>query len=221
MIQFVNVSMSYPNGYAALQDVSFTVHEGEMVMLLGPSGAGKTSIFNLLLRLVSPSRGRIFINQKEISRLTSKSPDLRSDVSMVFQNPQLLPHKNIFDNVALPLRIGGYRRQVVKDRVIAALKKVDLLPKASLNAVDLSSGEKKLAEIARAIVTVPKILLVDEPTSNVDAATAIKILKLFKAFNQVGMTLLIATHQRNLLTGAKTKSLFMRSGKLAVEMSDA
>lgn len=222
MIDFINVSMIYPSGYCALRNVSFSIKESEMVMLFGPSGSGKTSIFNLLLRLVTPSQGRILINQQDISRIDIKElPQLRRYISMVFQIPQLLLNETVFNNVALPLLAGGYRQQHINSRVTAALKKTGLLPKAKLKAADLSSGEKKLAEIARAIVTVPKILLVDEPTSNVDAATAIKILKLFKAFNQVGMTLLISTHHQNLLADIPTRALFIHDGTLQTEVSHA
>ncbi len=209
MIEFINVSLSYPNGYNALRKVSFSINEGELVLLFGPSGAGKTSIFNLLLGLASPSCGKIQIN-----RQTIQQQHLRQHVSMVFQTPQLLPNETIFDNVALPLVVNGYRQAVIKERTVAALKKAGLLAKASLHATDVSSGEKKLAEIARAIVTVPKILLVDEPSSNVDAATAVKILNLFKAFNQVGMTLLIATHHHDLFKNTPVKSMTLRDGQL-------
>lgn len=209
MIEFNHISMTYPSGYTALNDVSFTIREGDMTVLLGPSGAGKSSIFNLLLCLATPSRGRILINQQDIQKI-----NLRGHISMVFQTPQLLNEDNLFENIALPLIIGGYRQQIIRERTTAALKKVGLLAKASLKAKDLSSGERKLTEIARAIVTVPKILLVDEPTSNVDAETAIKMLNLFRAFNDVGMTLLIATHQQDLLKDIATKSLFIRDGKL-------
>lgn len=220
MIDFLNVSMTYPNGYQALRHVSFSINAGEMVMLCGPSGAGKSSIFNLLLRLVLPSQGRVSVNNTNLCDLKpAELPRLRRYISMVFQNPQLLLEKRVFDNVALPLVVAGYRTPYIHTRVNAALKKVGLLSVAALKAVDLSSGQKKLVEIARAIVTMPKILLVDEPTSNVDADTAIKILELFRAFNQVGITLLVATHQQHLLTGKQVRSLVFQDGVLQQEFS--
>ncbi len=215
MIQFTNVSKTYSNGYQALNDISFKINAGEMVLLTGPSGSGKTSLLRLLLRLEIPSDGYVFVNKCNIAKLSrSKLPMLRRYIGMVFQHPQLLANETVYHNVALPLLVAGYKPKEVKLRTTAALQKVGLLEKSHLLAASLSSGEQKLTEIARAIATTPRILLVDEPTANVDALTAQEILKLFKAFNQIGITVIIATHQRNLLFTKQTSTLFLKDGCL-------
>jgi cell division transport system ATP-binding protein len=215
MIQFTNVSKIYPNGFQALNTVTFSVKAGELVLLTGPSGSGKTTLFKLLLRLTSPSHGFIFVNKRNIAQLKkSQLPHLRRYIGVVSQNSQLIPNLSIFDNVALPLLIEGYRADYVNTRVKAALKKVGLLDKSHLQAMDMSSGEQKRTEVARAVITTPKILLVDEPTANVDATTAIEMLSLLKAFNNVGMTVLIATHQSHLLNGKETRSFIIKNGCL-------
>ncbi|OGO94024.1 MAG: hypothetical protein A3F10_01005 [Coxiella sp. RIFCSPHIGHO2_12_FULL_42_15] len=215
MLQFTNVSKTFSNGYLVLSAVNFSIAVGEWVLLTGPSGSGKTTIFKLLLRLLSPSSGNISIKQRNIAHLTKKEiPYLRRYIGMVSQNPLLLPHETIFENVAIPLIVAGYCSEYIKIRVTAALKKVGLLNKSHVLALDLSSGEQKRAEVARAIVTTPQILLVDEPTANVDATTAIEMLDLFKTLHRLGMTVIIATHEPNLLNGQQTKTLIIHSGKI-------
>lgn len=215
MIQFTNVNKTFSNGYVALTALNFSISSGELVLLTGPSGSGKTTIFKLLLRLVNPSSGDIFLSRRNINDITQKElPHLRRYIGMVSQSPLLLPRETVFNNVALPLFVAGYHTQYIKTRANAALKKVGLLNKSHINALDLSSGEQKRAEVARAIVTTPQILLIDEPTANVDANTALEMLDLFKAFHQIGITIIIATHQPYLLGGEQTRTLYMRSGKI-------
>ena len=215
MIQFSNVSKTYANGYHALNAVNFKIEAGEMVLLTGPSGSGKTTLFNLLLRLTTPTHGYIFVNKRNITQLKrAELPLLRRYIGMVSQNPQLLLDETVYQNIALPLIVCGYKSKEIKLRVTAALEKTGLIDKSQMLALDLSSGEQKRTEIARAIVTTPKILLVDEPTANADATTAQEMLSLFEAFNQIGITIIIATHQNNLLLGRETRSLFIEKGCL-------
>jgi cell division transport system ATP-binding protein len=195
MIEFDRVDKRYPGGIEALRQVSFRIGRGELVVLTGPSGAGKSTLLNLLAAIESPTAGRIVVNGEDLSRLKARAlPYLRRQFGLVFQDHKLLYDRNVFDNVALPLRIIGFDPRSISNRVSAALDKVGLLDRRHSQPVALSGGEQQRLCIARAIVHRPAIVLADEPTGNLDPDYASAITDLLESLNQVGVTMVIATH---------------------------
>lgn len=214
MIHFENVSKHY-DGHAALSDISFSVLPGEMVFLTGHSGAGKTTALKLAMRIEAVTQGQIYINQQHIQRLSKRQiPLLRRQIGMIFQNPHLLSERSVFDNVALPLIISGCSQREINRRVHAALDKVGLLTKEKLLPPALSCGEQQRVNIARAVVNKPTILLADEPTGNLDPQLSMGILRLFEAFNAVGVTVLIATHDLPLIAKMQHRVITLKQGQV-------
>src|SRR3990167_1475834 len=215
MLNFSNVSKSYPNGHQALSCVDFELGNGEMAFLTGHSGAGKTTVLKLIMRLEPLTSGQIVVNGKNLSRLRHREiPILRRSIGIILQNPYLLAARTIFDNVALPLVILGYRHQEIAPRVRAALAKVKLADKEKLYPCDLSAGEQQRVGIARAVVARPSLLLADEPTGNLDPLLAAEIMRLFEEFNRVGVSVLIATHDLPLIARMPYRILTLKQGKL-------
>ncbi|OOE98779.1 cell division ATP-binding protein FtsE [Salinivibrio sp. IB643] len=200
MIQFQQVSKAYRGGRQALQKVNFELPKGDMALLTGHSGAGKSTLLKLICGIERPSDGHIYFNGHDISRLPRQDiPFLRRHLGIIFQDHKLLMDATVFENVALPLRIEQQSDNEIKKRVSAALDKVGLLDKARCNPIQLSGGEQQRVGIARAVVNRPQVLLADEPTGNLDAALSAQIMELFRLFNQVGVTILMATHDTSLL----------------------
>ena len=215
MIEFEGVSKRYEGGFEALKNVSFQIPRGEMMFLTGRSGAGKSTLLKLIMMMEHPSVGRIVVNGHQLGRLPQrKVAYLRRDIGVVFQNHQLLFDRSVFDNVALPLMILGYQTREIGRRVRAALDKVGLLHKEKLSPVALSGGEQQRVGIARAVVHKPPILLADEPTGNLDPELAAEIMRLFSQFNQVGVTVLIASHDLSLIARLPYRLLTLRDGQL-------
>ena len=215
MIHFDRVCKNYPNGHAALTDVSFHLNRGEMAFLTGHSGAGKTTLLKLIIMMESVTHGQIYVDNRHLLHLPSRQiPYLRRCIGMIFQNPQLLYHCTVFDNVAIPLIISGYHHKEIKRRVRAALDKVGLLKKEKLFPLALSSGEQQRVGIARAIVNKPMIVLADEPTGNLDPELSFEIMRLFAAFHDVGVTLLVATHDLALIARLNHRVLYLKEGCL-------
>lgn len=213
MIEFMNVAKEY-NGYPALVNATFTMKAGEMAFLTGHSGAGKSTVLKLVTRIEIPTRGHIQINQQNVAKLPNRHvPQLRRQIGMVYQNPQLLGNRTVFDNIALPLLIHGFHHREIKRRVHAALDKVGLLPKEKLYPDALSCGEQQRIGIARAVVSKPTILLADEPTGNLDPELSIEILRLFEAFHAVGVTVLIATHDLSLIAQMPHRMITLHNGE--------
>ncbi|WMJ09108.1 cell division ATP-binding protein FtsE [Nitrosomonas sp. sh817] len=216
MIVFKNVSKRYPDGYVALNNVDLTVPAGEMVFLTGHSGAGKSTLLKLIAALERPTSGTISISGQNIAQLKPAAiPYLRRKIGFVFQDHKLLFDRNAFENVLLPLQIGNFDSKTVASRVRAALDKVGLLKKEKAMPVALSGGERQRLCIARAVVHRPSILIADEPTGNLDVEYARDIMTMFTSFNQVGVTVLIATHDASLLEDTQHRILSLKQGKLA------
>ena len=195
MIKFDQVNKRYPGSHQALQNISFEIEAGELVYVTGHSGAGKSTLLKLIAALERPTSGTVLINNQNISHLRSAVvPYLRRKFGLVFQDHKLLYDRNCFDNVALPLLINGITGSEAAKRVRAALDKVGLLDKEKAMPITLSGGEQQRLAIARAVVSRPAILIADEPTGNLDATYAAEIMQLFHAFQQVGVTVIIATH---------------------------
>ena len=215
MIKFDQISKRYPGGYEALKNVSFEIARNEMVFLTGHSGAGKSTLLKLIMVMERPSHGQVLVNGQNLRGLpVRKIPALRRDIGVVFQNHQLLFDRSVFDNVALPLIIAGYQPRDVGRRVRAALDKVGLLHKEKLMPVTLSGGEQQRIGIARAVVNKPSILLADEPTGNLDPELSAELMHLFEQFNQVGVTVLIASHDLSLIARLPYRMMTLREGAL-------
>ncbi|MDO8907350.1 MAG: cell division ATP-binding protein FtsE [Pseudohongiella sp.] len=215
MIRFDEVSKQYPGGHQALKQVSFELNKGEMAFLTGRSGAGKSTLLKLIMRTEELNQGQILVGNRNIHRMAaSEIPFHRRRIGVVFQDHQLLFDRTVFDNVMLPLRIEGYDKHEAARRVRAALDKVGLLNKEKLNPVTLSGGEQQRVGIARAVVNRPQILLADEPTGNLDPDLAAEIMLLFEQFNQIGVSMLIASHDLSLITRLKHRILTLDHGSL-------
>lgn len=214
VISFENVSKNYSE-QTVLSNVSFQLKKGEMAFLTGHSGMGKTTLLKLIMLIEKVSGGQIFINGRNLQRLSSyQIPYLRREIGMIFQNPQLMPNNNVFENVSLPLVIRKFRHQEIKRRVRAALDKVGLLHKEKSYPLALSVGEQQRVGIARAIVNKPPLVLADEPTGNLDPELSKEIIRLFAAFNAVGSTVLIATHDLSMIASLNYRVMTLKNGQL-------
>lgn len=215
MIAFEHVSLEYKAGRFALEDVSFALETGSFTFLTGHSGAGKSSLLRLIARLERPTHGEIQVGNVQYSQLRPRQePALRQHMGIVFQDNQLLHDRNVFDNIALPLIIGGYKYTDIQTRVSAALKKVGLGDKAYEEPRLLSGGEQQRVGIARAVVAHPRVLLADEPTGNLDAQISAEIMQLLMQFNASGVTVVIATHDQGLLDTFNYPRLLLNQGRL-------
>jgi cell division transport system ATP-binding protein len=215
MIRFNQVFKRYPGGYAALKNLSFDIPEGELAFLTGHSGAGKSTLLKLIAAIERPSSGSVLVNGQNIGALKPGAiPYLRRNIGLIFQDHKLLFDRSLFDNVMLPLQIVGFDHRESAKRVRAALDKVGLLKREKANPISLSGGEQQRLCIARAIVNRPTILLADEPTGNLDAESASDIMNIFKSFHQVGVTLLISTHDESVLRQYQGRTINLKHGEL-------
>ena len=216
MISFSQVCKRYPNGFDALKNIGFTLEAGEMALITGHSGAGKSTLLRLIAAIERPSSGSIIVNGQNVSAIKSGAiPFLRRNLGMVFQDQKILFDRTVFDNVLLPLQISGFGFRAATGRVRAALDKVGLLDREKARPITLSGGEQQRLCIARAIVNRPSILIADEPTSNLDSDYARDIMGMFKSFHQVGVTVLIATHDVELLGSTRLRIFELNHGQLA------
>ncbi len=216
MIIFKNVSKRYADGYVALNNIDLNIDAGEMIFLTGHSGAGKSTLLKLIAAIERPSSGTITISGQNIAQLKlSAIPYLRRQIGFIFQDHKLLFDRNVFNNVSLPLQISNFDNKTRSSRVRAALDKVGLLKKEKTMPIALSGGEQQRLCIARAIVHRPNILIADEPTGNLDVAYAREIMSMFTSFNQVGVTVMISTHDGSLLEDTQHRILVLNQGKLA------
>jgi cell division transport system ATP-binding protein len=219
MINFDNVSMRYEGAREALSQVSFELDRSEFAFLTGHSGAGKSTLLKLIIIMERASQGQVFVDGENLNRLHKKHiPRIRRGIGVVFQNHQLLFDRTVYDNVALPLVIAGYQSREAGRRVRAALSKVGLQDKEKLYPMALSGGEQQRVGIARAVVNKPPILLADEPTGNLDPELSREIMDLFYQFNQVGVTVLIASHDLSLIDEMGYRVLKLHQGQLAADI---
>ena len=215
MISFDRVSKRYLEGHDALREVSVDIGRDELVFITGHSGAGKTTLLRMIMLMERPTRGEVVVDGQNLAAIGPRGiPRHRRNIGVVFQNHRLLLDRTVFDNVALPLIIAGYDHREVGRRVRAALDKVRLLDRERAMPVTLSGGEQQRVGIARAVVGRPKILLADEPTGNLDPALSAEIMQLFEEFNQVGVTVLIASHDLALISRMHHRIITLRHGRL-------
>ncbi|MBK14365.1 MAG: cell division ATP-binding protein FtsE [Porticoccaceae bacterium] len=216
MIEFDNLGKRYDTGYEALRKISFHMDAGEMAFLTGRSGAGKSTLLKLLMLMERPTSGNILINGTNLNLLRRQQiPTYRRQLGVVFQNHRLLMDRSLYENVALPLQVSGYPRDEMARRVRAALDSVGLLDREQFKPAELSGGEQQRVGVARAIVHKPKILLADEPTGNLDPQLSAEIMALFRRFQTVGVTVLIATHDVSLINRMRLRILRLDGGNLA------
>lgn len=221
MIQFQHVCKRYPERGEALSNINFEVETGEMIFLTGHSGAGKSTLLRLIALLERPSRGQILVNGRSLATLPRRQiPYYRREVGMIFQDHRLLPDRSVFDNVALPLVVTGLGQKEIGRRVRAALDQVGLLTRERATPVALSGGEQQRVGIARAVVGRPSVLVADEPTGNLDPDLSREIFELFERFHYVGVTLLIATHDLNLVRSMRHRTLSLGDGRLVNDTGD-
>jgi len=215
MIEFQHVFKAYGRSRNILADVNFRVAAGEFVFISGPSGAGKSTLLKLVGGLEPPSRGAVFVKRQRMDALPARArPYLRRAVGIILQNTHLLFDRNAIQNVLLPLFVAGLDVRSATTRARAALGKVGLAGKEDMNPIEMSGGEQQRLAIARAIVNRPSLLIADEPTANLDADSARQIMDVFRDFNRVGVTTLIASHDRRLMAQYAQRTLHVNDGKL-------
>jgi cell division transport system ATP-binding protein len=213
MIVFDKVAKRYPNGREALAGVSLRVSPGEMVFLTGKSGAGKSSVLKLIALLERPTRGTVLINGRNTNTLrSSQIPAFRRNIGVVFQDHKLLADRPVFDNVALPLIVSDTPMREIDKRVRAALDQVGLLGKERMLPLELSVGEQQRVGIARAVVSKPPLLIADEPTGNLDHDLAREVMRLFKRFQEVGVTVVVATHDVDIVSEFGQREITIENG---------
>ncbi len=216
MIEFEQVSKRYDSEHTALKQVNFTLSRGEMAFLTGHSGAGKSTLLKLIMLMERPSAGNVVVGGQLLNTMPRRQiPYIRRHIGVVFQNHQLLFDRTVFDNVAMPLEVMGVSAGDIGRRVRAALDKVGLLNKEKMNPIQLSGGEQQRIGIARAVVNKPPVLLADEPTGNLDPDLSADIMHLFEQFSQVGVTVLVASHDIALIEAMGRRTLTLDHGYLA------
>mgnify|MGYP001825137401 FL=1 len=223
MITLENVTKRYPGGQEALSNLSLVVDKGEMLFVTGHSGAGKSTLLRLIALIERPTNGQVIVDGQNTRRVKRRRiPKYRREIGMVFQDHKLLYDRPVFDNVALPLIIAGVGHRDAGRRVRAALDQVGLLHKEKQQPETLSAGEQQRVGIARAIVTRPKLLIADEPTGNLDPELSLEVMRIFRRFNEVGVTLLIASHDIALIDKLGCRRIALEDGRLqhAAEETD-
>lgn len=222
MIEFRQVTKRYDSDHTALRQVNFHLDRGELAFLTGHSGAGKSTLLKLIMVMERPTAGEVVVGGQQLNSLPKRQiPYIRRHIGVVFQNHQLLFDRSVYDNVAMPLEVMGASPRDIGRRVRAALDKVGLLDKEKMNPLQLSGGEQQRVGIARAVVNKPPVLLADEPTGNLDPALSADIMKLFTEFSQVGVTVLIATHDIALINEMGRRQLILDHGRLVTSDSPA
>lgn len=215
MIRFNNVSKRYENGHDALKHININLDKGEMAFLTGHSGAGKSTLLKLVSLVERSTRGEVFVNDINLNKVSNRRvPFVRRNIGMIFQDHRLLFDRSVFDNVALPLIIAGHPHREIGRRVRASLDKVGLLKKEKLEPIMLSGGEQQRVGIARAVVNKPPLVLADEPTGNLDPELSAEIMGLFQQFNQVGVSLLVASHDLGLIARMRYRTITLKNGSL-------
>jgi len=215
LISFSAVAKRYPGGQEALKGVSFSLAQGEFAFIAGHSGAGKSTLLKLIAAIERPTSGTVLVNGQNVGALKKGAvPYLRRNLGLVFQDQKLLYDRSVFDNVMLPLAFGELSGREAARRARAALEKVGLLARERANPIQLSGGEQQRLAIARAVVNRPAVLIADEPTANLDADSAAGVLEIFAAFNQVGVTVLVATHDEALIGRYAKRVLRLANGNI-------
>lgn len=215
MIEYINISKKYSSGVMGLSNINLKIKKGEFVFLVGSSGAGKTSLVKLLLKEIDPTKGKIMVNNVDITKIRDREiPFLRRNIGVVFQDFRLLPNKTIFENIAFAKEIIGASPREINRQVTSVLKLVGLTDKADCYPNELSGGEQQRISIARAMVNKPDVIVADEPTGNLDPDTAWEIMKLLKEVNKLGTTVIMVTHAKEIVDFMKRRVIALSGGKI-------
>lgn len=215
MIKLNNITKTFPTGSTALDDVTFSIDKGEFVFIVGPSGSGKTTLFRLITRETIPTSGSIHIGEWDIVNLPKKHiPHLRKSIGVIFQDLKLLRDRTIFENILLPLEVTRTDEEKAKNRIEEILEQVGILEQKDKFPIQLSGGELQRAAIARALAFSPEIILADEPTGNLDTTTSWEIVKLLQDINKSGTTVIMATHNTDIVNSLLKRILVLEKGKL-------
>ena len=215
MIRFIDVEKNYDNGTHALKGVSFSIDEGEFVFLVGPSGAGKSTIIKLITAEISADRGRIVVNGYNLNTIRPREiPDLRATIGVVFQDFRLIEERTVYQNLAFVMKAVGASRKQIRARIPYVLDLVGLSGKEKRHPNELSGGEQQRVAIARALVNNPAVIIADEPTGNLDPAMSLEIMNLLKRINELGTTVLVVTHEKELVNRLGQRVVAIRDGKI-------
>ena len=221
MIQFEEVIKKYPNGQVALEDINLKIEDGEFIFIVGPSGAGKSTMLKLFTREILPSSGKILFNDENILQFKEgKIPHLRRKIGTVFQDFKLLLNRTVFENVAVPLEVVGKKESDIEKEVSSVLEKVGLLDKAEYFPSQLSGGEVQRTAIARAIVSMPQVLLADEPTGDLDPQTSWGVIQLLNEINSWGTTVMMATHNVEIVNTLKRRVVVLKNGHIVKDSKE-
>lgn len=215
IIRFEGVGKTYQKGIAALNDINLTINKGEFVFIVGTSGSGKSTLIKLLLKEIEPTEGRIYVEGKDMSRLRSRQvAKYRRNLGVVFQNFRLLPDRNVYENVAFAQRVINTPTSIIRRRVPAMLSSMGLTEKYGSYPNELSGGEQQRVALARALVNNPLILLADEPTGNLDPSNSIEIMSLLNEINKRGTTVIVVTHNKEIVDMMQKRVITLHKGKL-------
>lgn len=215
MIILENVTKEYMSGTPALNGIDLRIEKGEFVFVVGNSGSGKSTLIKLLLKELDATSGKIYVNKKYLNKITRKRlPSLRRDIGVVFQDFRLLPDRNVYDNIAFAMKVVEAPSRIIRGRVLAMLSMVGLLDKYKSFPNELSGGEQQRVAIARALVNEPSILLCDEPTGNLDPENSWEIMKILDEINKRGTTVLVVTHNMEIVQAMKKRTITMNNGKI-------
>lgn len=219
MIILENVSKTYSTGVPALEGINLHIQKGEFVFIVGKSGSGKSTLIKLLLKELEPTSGKIYVNKKFVNKVTRKKlPYLRRDIGVIFQDFRLLDDRNVFDNIAFAMKVVEAPAKKIKSRVLSLLSMVGLLDKYKAFPNQMSGGEQQRVAIARALINKPSILLCDEPTGNLDPANSAEIMKILDRANKQGTTVLVVTHNMDIVHQMKKRTITMSEGKIISDM---
>lgn len=217
MIILENVTKEYTSGTPALNGIDLRIEKGEFVFVVGNSGSGKSTLIKLLLKELDATSGKIYVNKKYLNKITRKRlPSLRRDIGVVFQDFRLLPDRNVYDNIAFAMKVVEAPSRIIRGRVLAMLSMVGLLDKYKSFPNELSGGEQQRVAIARALVNEPSILLCDEPTGNLDPENSWEIMKILDEINKRGTTVLVVTHNMEIVQAMKKRTITMITARLSV-----
>ncbi len=215
MVQFIDVFKSYENGTKALRGVSFKIQDGEFAFLVGPSGSGKTTIIKLLTGEIAPTDGKVLVNDYDLSNIRfSKMPYMRRTLGVVFQDYRLIEDKTVYENVAFAMRVIGASAKEIRRRVPYVLELVGLDTRSRRHPQELSGGEQQRVAIARALVNNPRLIIADEPTGNLDPARSLEIMMLLQKINELGTTVLVVTHEKELVESFSKRVIAIDGGKI-------